>query len=506
MQVVTGAEMRQLEREAFTSLGISPVVVMENAGSRIVEVLKQEFAPLEGKRIHILVGPGNNGGDGLVVARQLLTLGARVKVYLVGDEDKASPENKANLSILRKLGADFISARGAKPNKLKFSLNLADLIIDAIFGTGFSRELPGELQAVTSVVNEVQCPVVAVDCPTGVNAGTGEVSPGAVKADLTINLGLFKLGCLLYPGREYAGQIRVVDLGFPQPQEGLDRELLGPEVLSWLPTRPPWGHKGTFGHTLVVAGSLNYAGAARLCGQAVLRGGGGVVSVAVPEGIYPRFLPDELIVVPVPQTEGGTIGPESVERMLELASGKDVLAVGPGLGSCGEVVPAVQALLRSWEGPVVIDADGLRALTPEFLQSRPVQQRGRWIITPHPGEMAQLITSDPGQVNRDRVGTALEFAKKWGLVVVLKGAPTIVAGPEKVYLNSTGSAALATAGTGDILTGLTAALLSQGMEPLPAAAAAVYIHGRAGDLAAERCGARGLRASDCLDLIQEILQ
>ena len=503
MQVVTGAEMQVLEKKAFAKLGISPLVVMENAGSRIVEVLKGEYGALSGKRIHILTGTGNNGGDGLVVARMLLALGARIKVYLVGNQHKLSRENSANLKILRNLGADFQAVETAQMGKIRFSLGLADLVVDAIFGTGFSGNLEEGLESLIAVVNEIKCPLVSIDCPTGVNATTGEVGAQAVRADVTVNLGFLKVGCVLYPGQAYAGRNVVVDLGFPLEHEGT-RFLLGEEHLRWLPVREVWSHKGTFGHTLVIAGSKMYAGAASLSAQAVLRGGGGMVTLAVPEGIHSRFAPDELIVVPVSQTDAGTIGVPSLQELLELMAGRDVLAIGPGLTRSLEVIQVVQELLRKWDGPCVIDADALVALDPDFLKNIPADKRSRWILTPHPGEMARLIASDAGQVNAQRLRVAEEFAHSWNLTIVLKGAPTIVAGQKQTYMNSSGNHGMATAGSGDILTGVIASLLSQGMDPLRSAALGVYLHGKAGDQAGQE-GQRGLRASDSLKALQEIL-
>ena len=503
MQVVTGAEMQIIEKEAFAKLGLSPLVVMENAGSRIVEVLKQEYGAMDGKRVHILAGTGNNGGDGLVAARQLLALGARIKVYLVGDERKLTPENAANLQILRKLGADCQPVKGSQIGKLRFSLGLADLIIDAVFGTGFSGALRGELESLVNVVNEVKAPVAAIDCPTGVNSANGEVRSAAVQAEITINLGFPKVGNVLYPGQAYAGRNIVVDLGFPLTHDGT-RYLLGDESLGWLPVRRPWSHKGTLGHTLVVAGSRNYAGAASLSGQAVLRAGGGMVTLAVPEGIYSRFRPDELIVVPVGETAHGTIGVPSVQKLLELMEGKDVLAIGPGLTRQPEAVQVVQELLRKWQGPCVIDADALGALDAGFLETITEGRRSRWIITPHPGEMARLVGSDTGQVNANRLQAADDYARKWNMVVVLKGAPTIISSRKHTYINTSGNPGMATAGSGDVLTGLIAGLLSQGLDPLKAAALGVYVHGKAGDLAGQK-GQRGLRAGDTLTSLQEIL-
>lgn len=504
MKVVTGPEMRELEKKSFSRLGLSPLLVMENAGSRIVETLKAEYGCLSRRRVHILVGTGNNGGDGLVVARQLMTLGARVKIYLVGQEQRRSKENRTNLEILRRLKADFASVDISHGGKLKFSLGMADLILDAILGTGFAGSLDADTEALVQAVNEVERPVVAIDCPTGVNSAGGEVKTTAIKADLTINLGLLKAGCVLYPGASFAGRNVVVDLGLPLMEQQITRFLLDADAMGWLPVREACSHKGTFGHALVVAGSLAYAGAASLSAQAVLRSGGGCVTLAVPEAIYDRFPPDELIVVPVASSAQGTFGRISLDKLETLTSGKDVLAIGPGLTHLTEVLQVVQELLGRWEGPCVIDADALRALTPEFLHQIPEAKRSRWIVTPHPGEMARLVASEPGAVNANRLDVAETWAKEWNLVVVLKGAPTIVASKEATYINSTGNPGMATAGSGDVLTGVIAGFLSQGLTPLQAGALGVYVHGKAGDLAGLK-GQRGLKAGDLLLSIQEVL-
>ncbi|NLJ81461.1 MAG: NAD(P)H-hydrate dehydratase [Firmicutes bacterium] len=505
MPILTGPEMRAAEEAVFKELGLSPLLLMENAGAKIVEVLQREFGPLEGKKIHILAGPGNNGGDGLVAARHLLLKGARPKVYLVGDFQKSTPENRTNLNLLRQLSLDLFTVGSRQASKLKFSLNLADLIVDALVGTGFSGKLRKDLESLVGLINAIQRPVVSVDVPTGVDASTGAVGNTAVRADCTVNLGALKVGCLLYPGQAYAGENHLVDLGVPlRLGPKINRFLLGAESLSWLPKREPWGHKGTFGHVLVVAGSLNMAGAAALCGQAVLRGGAGLVTVAVPRSAARRFPPDELMVIPLPETEQGVLSSQSKPYLQELLEKKDVLVLGPGLSRQGEVISVGQEVLRSWQGPAVIDADGLGALTGEFLNSVSFQQRKKWVLTPHPGEMGALLGMLPFSVNENRLGIGKKFAAEWGVNLVLKGAPTLVFGKEKTYINSTGNHGLATGGTGDILAGLIGALLAQGMEPIKAAAAGVYIHGLAADLAAGQ-GKRGLIASDCLPKIREIL-
>lgn len=506
MRIATGQEMRLLEEQLLRTSGISSLLLMENAGRGAADILSEEYGPLQGKRVHILAGRGNNGGDGLVVARHLLLKSARPKVYLVGDSSAATPEHRANLEILRKLGADLVAVKENRLDKLRFSLGLADVIVDAIFGTGLRGALPQELAALVELVNELKPPVVSIDVPSGVDSSTGRAAGAAVRADLTIGLGLIKVGCLLYPGRDYAGRIKLAHLGIPLGGETEQaRFLLDASILELLPKRAAWGHKGTFGQALVVGGSEQYAGAPALCGQAYLRGGGGLAVLAVPRGIYKRFPPDELIVVPCEQTEAGGFSQGALPKLFELAQGKDVLIIGPGLGDAPEGRLVVQKLLSGWQGPCVIDADALQALSPEFLESIPPASRRRWVLTPHPGEMGRLISGTAQNVNDDRLNIAEQFAKKWGLIVVLKGAPTIISDGEKTYLNGSGSHGLATAGTGDVLAGLVGALLAQDLSPLKAAAAAVFAHGSAGDLAGDS-GQRGLTAGDCLKLLPQVLK
>lgn len=344
---------------------------------------------------------------------------------------------------------------------------------------------------------------MAIDVPSGVDATTGRVSSTALRADLTINLGFLKIGCLLYPGRDYAGENIVVDLGIPLETKGIQRFLLAQEILKLLPVRPAWGHKGTFGHTLVIGGSKTYAGAPSLAAQAVLRGGGGLVTVAIPDCIANRFGPNELILVPI-ASKDGYFGERSIPELESILAKKDALVIGPGLGQGPETLKVVQTVLTKWTKPAVIDADALKSLTPDFLKSVSLKQRKQWIITPHPGEMGTLINSDAVSVNRERLGISKDYALKWGIVVVLKGAPTIISDGQQTYINSTGNNGLATGGTGDVLAGLIGSLLAQGLSPLDAGCVGVYAHGAAGDLGARHC-ARGLIASDCLKLLPEIL-
>ena len=372
MRVVTAGEMQILEKKTMEKLGLTSLLLMENAGSGIVKVLETEFGDLQDKRVHILAGSGNNGGDGLVVARHLLAKNARPKVYLLGDKTTLTSENRTNLTILEKLNGDITTITEQGLTKLKFSLGFADVVVDALLGTGLKGPLREDLAGIADIVNEVNRPVVAVDVPTGVNSTTGAVENTAIRANLTIGLGVLKTGCLFYPGREYVGKYEVVDLGVPlEGVEEIERFLLDETCFDRLPKRPPWGHKGIFGHTLVVAGSQGMAGAAALCGKAVLRGGGGLVTLAVPQSIASRFPPDEMIVMPILDTEEGTFGTRSIPLLQELSVGKTTLVIGPGLSQHSEVQGMVEGLLQTWSGPAVIDADGLNALSPTFLENIP---------------------------------------------------------------------------------------------------------------------------------------
>lgn len=505
MLVVTGEEMQILEQETLKMLGFSSLILMENAGSRIVEFIKNKFGVLKDKKIHILVGPGNNGGDGLVVARQLLTHDAKPKVYLLGKTSQLTEENKTNLEYAKKLNIDLVQVDYGQISKLRFSLSMADIIIDCMLGTGFSGQLSAELSSVVQVIKKIAVPIIAVDVPTGVDAASGQVLGDAIRADFTINLGAYKLGCLLYPGRDYAGENVVVDLGLPLNEKGKpERYLLNEDILGHLPPRVPWGHKGTFGSLFVISGSRHYAGAALLCGQAALRSGAGTVTLAVPQGIYDRFAPSELILAPLPETELGSFSKDGYQQIHDLMHDKDTLIIGPGLSNEEETLKLVQKLLKDWEKPVVIDASALEALTDEFLENIPKSRFKKWILTPHPGEMARLIDSSATEINNNRIESAVKFAEQWGLILVLKGAPTIITNGKRTYINSTGSHGMATAGTGDVLAGLIGGLLGQGAEPLYAATMGVYAHGAASDLLGKQ-KQRTLIAGDCLSKLSEIL-
>lgn len=508
MRVLTAAEMRAVDSWAITEIGIPSLVLMENAGVQVVQCLQQEFGDLCGKRVFVLAGKGNNGGDGLVIARHLLNKGAKVKVYLWGRPGDLSYECQHNLEIFEKLNGEIQSLNEPSLSKLRFSLGMADLIIDSLLGVGAVPPLEGALKEIVEIVNKITTPVVAVDIPSGIDATTGKVEPTAVRADLTVTLGYLKQGMLLYPAAEYVGRYQVVDIGIPP---GLDQEiqrfLATEQVLTKLPTRPRWGHKGTFGHGLIVAGSRSMAGAACLAGQAMLRSGAGMVTLAVPESIAPLLPASELMVHPLPETSTGRLGSVSIEPLLKLLSRKNCLVIGPGLSRETEVGQLVYEVLDKWEGPAVVDADALYFLgnmSGKPIKELMVAKAKQWVLTPHPGEMAQLVNLDIPYINQARLDVATDYHKEHQAVLLLKGAPTVIAGSE-VYLNSTGNPGMGTAGMGDVLSGIIGALLCQGLTPQDAAVVGAYVHGKAGDLAAQHKGMRSMIASDIMDYLPQVL-
>lgn len=505
--VVTGKEMQAIDKRAISELGIPSLVLMENAGVAVVRELEREFGELEGKRCLVLVGRGNNGGDGLVIARHLLNRNVKVKVFLIAEERELSQECKFNLDIFKKLQGEVHVISEPVLSKLKINLALNDLVIDALLGTGFSGDLKGILPEVIEMVNECRTPIVSVDIPSGVDPTTGAVQGKAVRSALTVVLGFLKTGLLLYPGREYCGKLRVVDIGIPKSlASNIKRHLTSDRIMDHLPVRPGWGHKGTFGHCLVVAGSRSMTGAAYLTSHALLRTGAGLVTLAVPESIRDQYPPGEIITVPIAESGTGCLGVSSIDQLLKYTEKKDVLVIGPGLGVESELENVVRALLENWQEPLVLDADGLDQIRDQsWLQAIPASVRRKWVFTPHPGELARLLKMSAADINANRMEIAWSTYQELGVNLVLKGAPTIIAGDNRIYINSTGNPALGTAGTGDVLTGIIGGLLAQGMDPFMAAAAGAYVHGKAGDYLSCKYGNRGIIASDLLRVIPLML-
>ncbi len=509
MVVLTTAEMRLVDKQARVDLGIPSLVLMENAGVAVVSYMQQEFGDLSGKQIVIFAGSGNNGGDGLVVARHLLNKQAKVKVFIYGQSDKLSADCAHNVLIFEKLhgNVEFISSQSS--GKLRISLSLADIVVDAILGTGAKGALRGGLADVVGLINKYTIPIVAIDIPTGVDATSGAVGNGAVKATHTIALGFLKTGLVLYPGCECCGKVSVVDIGIPHSlTDQIKCQMTTPQIAEFLPKRPAWGHKGTFGHCLVIAGSREMAGAAYLTSCGALRSGAGMVTLAVPESIVGFYPPSEIMIKGMPETAQGRFGPDSWDALRKLFAGKDTVVIGPGLGRDEHITNLVKQVLTTWKGPLLLDADGLNSLSEQIDMLTTISPiiRRKWVFTPHPGEMGRLMQLEVPRINQQRIDTTQRAQQKFGVNILLKGAPTIIVGDGQTYINTTGNSGMGTAGMGDVLSGIIGGLLCQGMDSLMATVAGVYYHGKAGDEFFIGRGGRGLIASDLLQVLPELLK
>lgn len=507
MRVVTSDEMKSLDNAAINDYGVPGVVLMENAGRRVAEVVRKVLGDLRGKVVTVFAGKGNNGGDGLVAARHLLNMGADVKVMMLANIDHIKGDARINLDIWRKMGQKTYSVhQGNEINVVRLILMNTGLIVDAIYGTGFRGKMDEKVGRMIEVLNGCGKPIVAVDIPSGLNADTGRVDGPCIQATHTVTFGLPKLGLFLEEGADYAGELHVADISIPSvlveklaPQRYMATADL---VRSWLPRRSSGAHKGDFGRVLVLAGSRGMTGAASLAGDAALKAGAGLVTVAVPETLHDimEVKLTEVMTIPLPDTGKGAFSTAAGREVLAIQDKFDVLAVGPGISTVTEVVALVRELLPEVRIPCVLDADALNALAgaEEILNKiqAPV------VITPHPGEMGRLLGKSASDIQSDRLAAASKAAGAWGVVALLKGARTVVAAPDgSMYINPTGNPGMATGGSGDVLTGVIAALIAQGLEPAMAAAGGAYIHGLAGDLAAEKKGMIGLTAGDVLEAL-----
>lgn len=507
MKLVTPETMLRLDRECAAAGGPETPLLMARAGRAAFEAIRRRFASVWAGRVVLLCGPGNNGGDGFVVARHLVEGGGRaVRVVLVGRRGQVKGDAAGALAELDRAAPGLLVEA---PDEATFAAALAggppDLAVDALFGTGLGRPLSGAYAAAVGWLNGLDAPVVAIDLPSGVHAGTGAVLGTAVRARLTVTFGLAKLGLALHPGAELAGTVEVLDIGHPAAllaaapgDRLLDPDELAPAVRRLLP-RTPAGHKGTYGHVLVVAGAQGTAGAAALAALGALRAGAGLVTVAAPASLRPALEAKlwEAMVRPLPEGPDGAVDASAVPLLLDLAAARDAVVLGPGLTAHAGAAAVVRELTRRVPRPIIVDADGLNALGgPEGLASL-AGAAGPRVLTPHPGEMGRLLGRTAREVEADRPGAARAAAAASGAVALLKGSRTLVARPDGgLAVNPTGNPAMASGGTGDVLSGVIGALLGQGLGAAEAAEVGAYIHGAAGDLGAAEVGPAGLLATD----------
>ncbi len=511
MFVVTGKEMKHIDQVAMDQWNIPELVLMENAGKAVVEVIKEQFPRIKGKKIIIIAGKGNNGGDGLVVARHLSNQGADVKVFTLGNKDYRGAA-LVNYRMAQKLPIQWYKIENKNSiHLLNLALHYTDIVIDALFGTGFKGEAQGLAAETIETINGSSSYKIAVDVPSGLNADTGTVSGPCIQADLTVTFALPKLGLFIGSGDQFAGKVVVKDIGIPPlliESLGLERQIITKEMVALnLPRRRKDSHKGSFGHLLIIAGSLGMMGAAYLAVGGAYSLGAGLVSVCVPQSIQSSLASScpEAMIWPVSETNEGTLGFVSGPEIINKVQGKTAIVFGPGLGQHNEIQSLLKWLISQVEVPLIIDADGLNALAADWDVLK--EAKSKIIITPHPGEMARLLGISTGQVQKQRLQLACSLAKEKGIYVVLKGYKTIIATPEgKVFINPTGGPALATAGTGDVLAGMIGAMVGQTPDLSQALLTAVYLHGLAGDRVAEEIGEISSKATDLLQAIPKIIK
>jgi len=513
-RILSADEMRSCDEATIKGLGVPGLLLMENAGRSVVDFLHQEFAPLAGKHVVVACGKGNNAGDGFVVARHCSSAGARVTVLLTSAATGLKGDALTNFRLLRSfaraphntLRIERFSARAIA------SLGRPDLIVDAVFGTGFAGKLHAPFSEIIWWINEQDAPVVAVDIPSGVNGTTGRAENGAVEATATVTFGCAKWGLVCNEGRDAAGKVFVVDIGIPPSvlaRKAFRTFLVGADdVKAILPQRPFSAHKYSTGKVLVIAGARGYTGAAALCAMSVLRAGAGAAVLFTPEAVYPVLARKltEVIVQPLPSTDAGSVSVKALDAVRGRLDWADVVALGPGLSQHPGTQEFVRSVVRDIHGKLLVDADGLNALAPGGLSA--VRASGADVLlTPHTGEFSRLTGRRSEEIEERRIPAAREFAVKQKMGVVLKGAPTVTAdGDGTVYVNSTGNPGMATVGSGDVLTGLVAGLWAQGMRKADAAWAGVFLHGLAGDLAKEKLGERSLVAGDLMELLPEAIR
>ena len=524
MKVVTAEQIRELDRQAIEEFGIPGVVLMENAGRAVVEVMQREYGALRGKRIGVFCGTGNNGGDGFVIARYLHLLGAEARVYTAGDENGMKGDALSYWRVVSKLPLRFVvGAAGIAATAMQWH----DLIVDALLGTGIKEAPRPPFSRFISDINGAKCPVISVDIPSGVNSNTGATPGEVVRATHTVTFAYPKLGLFLPPGSDCVGKLHIANIG-------LDWDRLRPETMietaddallrdacNFL-TRKGEANKGDFGHVAVVAGSRNMAGAPSLVAHGAQRAGAGLVTVLTADSAQPILAAklNEQMTLPLPEIDGA-ISEAAFDAIAKFAEKATVLCVGPGMGQHPQTVALVHRIIAEIRKPLILDADGLNALAlkPDIIEKRHEDLRCPLIITPHPGEAGRLLGTSAAAVQSNRLGLLRELAQKYRAIVVLKGRYTLTGdASSKVTINTSGNPGMATGGSGDTLTGILGGLLAQAIapdkkadskeenptltySPLSVTALAVLLHGMAGDIAAEQRGQVGLIAGDIIEAL-----
>lgn len=514
-RVLTTQQLRRLEASWIKACDPSwGLVLMELAGRQAAEFAASLLAD-RGRRTVVLCGLGNNGGDGLVVSRYLKLWGFPVTVWQMDAAGKSfNPRNEAviNKTVAENLGLAIQPVSRDSLPAVKALLDEADLIVDALLGTGLDRPLEGLTAELIQLINETGKPVLSIDLPSGVHSDTGQIMGCAVQAVATVTFGYLKAGLLHHPGAALCGRLKLLDIGLPRESYALYGQDGSPQwwlsncrwVREHLPQRPAHAHKGVFGRLLTVAGSAGMSGASLLASKSALRAGCGLSILATPQSLVTQLPPQEVIFVGLPETEAVSIAPHALDVLKEKIPSFEAFILGPGLSTHKLTVAFVHDFVSTLDKPCVIDADALNALAlkPELLQGR----YHPFVLTPHPRELSRLIGLSVAEIQADRGQAALKAASMFNSTVVLKGAHTVIATPDaRMHINPTGNSAMATAGSGDVLSGIIGGLLAQGLEPPAAAIVGTYLHGAAGDRAAGAIGCAGVVAGDIMDMVPAVI-
>jgi NAD(P)H-hydrate epimerase len=499
MKVSTVSEMRELDRTAIEKYGIADQLLMENAGQAVYFVLLREFG-IKDKKFLVFCGVGNNGGDGLVVARKIHSNGGKVKVFILGDKNKFRGSAKNNFDIISRLSVEVQQLESAE--LIKTDLADCSAVVDAIFGTGLARDVDGLYHDVIELINESGKTAFSVDIPSGVNGDTGEVMGTALKADYTVTFGLPKIGNLFSPGYERCGKLHVTHISFPPSMYNADSLKLEVNHPAELPPRDANGHKGNFGEVLFIAGASSYFGAPYFAALSFLKAGGGYSRLAAPKSITP-FIANkgsEIVFVPQKETASGSISLENKRALLELSEKMDMVVLGPGLSLEAETQQLVRELAKEINKPLLIDGDGITAMCSDLSILK--ERKAETILTPHLGEMSRITGMSVSQISAGKIAVLQRTARELNALVVLKGAHSLIGYPdERVFINMSGNPGMATAGSGDVLAGTIAAMAGLGLSVPDAVRKGVFMHGLAGDLASEDNGEDGITAQDILDYL-----
>jgi len=503
MKIATREIVREIDRLTIKKYGIPGLILMENAGRAAADVLLDNFA--YAAKVAVFAGRGNNAGDGFVIARHLISEGLDVDTYIVSDPKKYRGDALTNYKALKNIGGNIVEI---KNNLRKYKQ--ADVIVDALFGTGLDREVTGFYKKVIEFINSQGIPTIAVDLPSGLDSNTGHPLGIAVLADITVTFVLPKLGISIYPGVEYAGEIYVADITTPKfLEDDIPYELLSSESVSdILAPRYEDTHKGTYGHLFILAGSPGKSGAASLAALGAQRSGTGLVTVGIPKSLNPIMeqKTTEAMTEPLPETDVETFGMVSVERAVEIMNErKSALAIGPGISTTTETREFLYEIIRSSNIPIVIDADAITLVAdnPKILK----EAKAPIVLTPHPGEMSRLAGIPTEQVQADRIGVSLDFSSRYNVFLVLKGARSIISTPSgEIFINTTGNAGMASGGMGDVLTGIIGGFLAQRLNPADACKLGVFAHGLSGDLIAQENGEAGMIASDVANALPNAIR